>query len=323
MVGQGFTEAKTRNCMTRLRSLLEVASSRRVFQRPLRIVLWCALPFLFWLYFQSPFARAVPIKDVLPAYGSTILQIGQASWADGLGLVSHAAVSYLWAALIIAIDLMFGLALLRWMSRKTSCHLSPALRAASALALGCGFAGMAVFGLGAGHHLTRNAVVGITGLMAVAGMGGLFKQRAWRWGFSFLAAFRPSRTNRKLIMASTFVLLPAIAIHGFDLFSGRKQQGQFDFQRDTSVYVNHYYFYVDDEEFGPAFVKVCSYAPWGLKLCLNGHEWAKRQLAKRGVGYEALDNGGFCCEDPAQLQAICEALLHGSGRKRNSPFPKP
>lgn len=48
-------------------------------------------------------------------------------------------------------------------------------------------------------------------------------------------------------------------------FSGRKQQGQFDFQRDTSVYVNHYYFYVDDEEFGPAFVKVCSYAPWGLK----------------------------------------------------------
>ena len=161
--------------MTRFGSLLKVAASRGVSQRPLRIVLWCALPVIFWLYFRSPFARPVPIEDLLPAYGSTILQIAQASWADGLGLVSHAALSYLGAALIIAIDLTFGLALLRWMSRKTSCHLSPALRAASALALGCGFAGMAVFGLGAGHHLTRNAVVGITALMAVAGVGGLFR----------------------------------------------------------------------------------------------------------------------------------------------------
>jgi hypothetical protein len=91
-------------------------------------------------------------------------------------------------------------------------------------------------------------------------------------------------------------------------YSGRKQQGSFNFQRDKSVYVNHYYFYVDDEDFGPAFLKVCSYAPWGLKLCLNGHEWAKRQLAKRGLPFEALDNGFLRCDDPAQLQAICDAL---------------
>jgi predicted MarR family transcription regulator len=35
--------------------------------------------------------------------------------------------------------------------------------------------------------------------------------------------------------------------------------------------VNHYYFYIDDADFGPLFLKVCSYAPWGTKLCLNGH----------------------------------------------------
>ena len=29
----------------------------------------------------------------------------------------------------------------------------------------------------------------------------------------------------------------------------------------------------------------CSYAPWNIKLCLNGHEWAKRQLEKRGIRY--------------------------------------
>jgi len=58
-------------------------------------------------------------------------------------------------------------------------------------------------------------------------------------------------------------------------FNGRKIDGQFQFDRDKTVYVNHYYFYIDDEEFGPLFIKVCSYAPWSIKLCLNGHEWAK------------------------------------------------
>ena len=94
-------------------------------------------------------------------------------------------------------------------------------------------------------------------------------------------------------------------------FAARKQQGHFDFQRNKSVYVNHYYFYVDDEDFGPGFIKVCSYAPWGLKLCLNGHEWAKRQCDKRGLNYEALDNGFFACDDPTQLQAICDELTAG------------
>jgi len=91
-------------------------------------------------------------------------------------------------------------------------------------------------------------------------------------------------------------------------FNGRKINGQFQFNRDKTVYVNHYYFYIDDEEFGPLFVKVCSYAPWSIKLCLNGHEWAKRQLQKRGIRYEALDNGFLSCSQPAKLQQICDSL---------------
>jgi hypothetical protein len=68
-------------------------------------------------------------------------------------------------------------------------------------------------------------------------------------------------------------------------FNGKKINGQFHFDRDKTVYVNHYYFYIDDEEFGPLFLKMCSYAPWALKLCLNGHEWAKRQLEQRKIRY--------------------------------------
>ena len=91
-------------------------------------------------------------------------------------------------------------------------------------------------------------------------------------------------------------------------FSGKKIGGQFEFTRDKTVYVNHYYFYIDDADFGPLFLKVCSYAPWGIKLCLNGHEWAKRQLEREGISYEALDNGFLSCAQPGKLQKICDSL---------------
>jgi hypothetical protein len=55
-------------------------------------------------------------------------------------------------------------------------------------------------------------------------------------------------------------------------WQGKKVNGQFEFTQDKTVYVNHYNFYLDDVDFGPIFIKVCSYAPWGTKLCLNGHE---------------------------------------------------
>jgi hypothetical protein len=46
-----------------------------------------------------------------------------------------------------------------------------------------------------------------------------------------------------------------------------------------------------DRGFGPVFLKFCSYFPYNAKLCLNGHEYAKCQLRKEGIGFQALDNG--------------------------------
>jgi len=91
-------------------------------------------------------------------------------------------------------------------------------------------------------------------------------------------------------------------------FNGKKVNGQFQFDRGKTVYVNHYYFYIDDAEFGPLFIKVCSYAQWSTKLCLNAHEWAKRQLEQKKIAYEALDNGFLTCAEPSKLQQICDSL---------------
>jgi hypothetical protein len=77
--------------------------------------------------------------------------------------------------------------------------------------------------------------------------------------------------------------------------------------RSTGV-INQFYFYCVDTDFGPFFLKFSSYFPYNAKLCVNGHEWAKRQAAKEEIGYTALDNGFAAVEDPAAVQAICDRL---------------
>jgi len=76
----------------------------------------------------------------------------------------------------------------------------------------------------------------------------------------------------------------------------------------STAMVNQYYFYCVDREFGPFFLKLCSYFPYNGKLCINGHEYLKRQLAQHGIAFEALDNGIASCEDPKLAQQIAEEL---------------
>src|SRR5665647_178696 len=72
--------------------------------------------------------------------------------------------------------------------------------------------------------------------------------------------------------------------------------------------VNHYYFYCVDEDFGPFFIKFCSYFPYNAKLCFNGNHWAQQQAAKAGIGFTPLDNAFAEVDDPAGLQQICDRL---------------
>jgi hypothetical protein len=68
------------------------------------------------------------------------------------------------------------------------------------------------------------------------------------------------------------------------------------------------YFYLWDEQMGGAFIKVCAYFPYPMKIWVNGHEWAKRQATMAGIGFTALSNGFATCENPAGLQDICDAF---------------
>jgi hypothetical protein len=75
--------------------------------------------------------------------------------------------------------------------------------------------------------------------------------------------------------------------------------------------VNHFYFYCVDADFGPFFIKFCSYFPFNAKLCLNGHHWAQRQAGKAGIAFTAMDNAFASIDDPPAVQAICDRLAAG------------
>jgi hypothetical protein len=108
------------------------------------------------------------------------------------------------------------------------------------------------------------------------------------------------------------VVVIGVAQEKMRAFKAQKRSGPqggvtFDFSRQ-SVAVNHYYFYLQDPEWGPAFLKFGTYMPYPIKLCLNGHEWVKQQLRRAGIGFDSLDNGFLACADPTRLQAICDQL---------------
>jgi hypothetical protein len=76
--------------------------------------------------------------------------------------------------------------------------------------------------------------------------------------------------------------------------------------------VSCYYFYLWDVDFGPAFIKVCTYFPYPAKIWLNGHEWAKRQATQAGISFTELSNGFAATGDPSALQEICDRLGPGT-----------
>jgi hypothetical protein len=91
--------------------------------------------------------------------------------------------------------------------------------------------------------------------------------------------------------------------------------------------VNRFSFSGLAEDFGPFFLKSCTYFLSNAKLCLNGHEYAERQLTKEGIPFEALDNGILSCADPPRLRQVCDGLsaapIDARLRKWLARWPRP
>lgn len=119
-------------------------------------------------------------------------------------------------------------------------------------------------------------------------------------------------TYRAAFHADEGVVFVGVAQEKASSFKCQKKTGpqggtRFNFSRQL-VYVKHYYFYLQDQHWGPAFIKVGTYLPYPVRVCLNGHEWTKQQLRREGIAFESLDNGFRWCADPMRLQQLCDQL---------------
>jgi hypothetical protein len=113
-------------------------------------------------------------------------------------------------------------------------------------------------------------------------------ERARRWGVVAIVAAQEFQW--------VFTATKKSGAQGGVLFSWAK----------TERRVSCYYFYVMDREFGPGFIKICTYFPYPAKIWLNGHEWAKRQARRARIEFTELANGFAACGRPERLQAICD-----------------
>jgi len=68
----------------------------------------------------------------------------------------------------------------------------------------------------------------------------------------------------------------------------------------------HYYLYIRHPRFGMMHVRIMSWFPMQVQICLNGREWLARQLDAAGIGYEQLDNTFAWVEDFARAQELLD-----------------
>jgi len=73
-----------------------------------------------------------------------------------------------------------------------------------------------------------------------------------------------------------------------------------------------FYLYFMDREFGLMHVRIQSWMPLTIQVCLNGHEWLARELSRRGCGFQKVDNAFVQIKDLALAQKLADrfARLH-------------
>ena len=71
----------------------------------------------------------------------------------------------------------------------------------------------------------------------------------------------------------------------------------------------HLYFYYIDREFGLMHVRLQTWLPFTIQVCLNGWEWLARRLDKAGIGYEKRDNCFAHIDNLPRAQEIMDTLI--------------
>ena len=69
------------------------------------------------------------------------------------------------------------------------------------------------------------------------------------------------------------------------------------------------YFYYRDRELGPMHVRIQTWFPFTVQICLNGHEVPARQLDRHGIAYRKIDNVFTWIADCGRAQRMADNLV--------------
>ncbi len=75
----------------------------------------------------------------------------------------------------------------------------------------------------------------------------------------------------------------------------------------------HLYHYLLDPQFGPMHVRLQTWLPFTVQICLNGRDWLARQLDGAGIGYTKRDNCFVALDDFATAQRLLDEQLRTHG----------
>jgi len=70
----------------------------------------------------------------------------------------------------------------------------------------------------------------------------------------------------------------------------------------------HYYFYFIDEQLGLCYLRVPTWCPFRLQFYFNGHQWLARQLDRKRIGYQMLDNAFVSIDDFERAQQMADGF---------------
>ena len=71
----------------------------------------------------------------------------------------------------------------------------------------------------------------------------------------------------------------------------------------------HLYHYYQHPQFGQLHVRVQTWFPFSVDICLNGRQWLARQMDQAGVAYQQRDNCFVWIQDCSKAQALLDQQL--------------
>src|SRR5438128_1980508 len=84
----------------------------------------------------------------------------------------------------------------------------------------------------------------------------------------------------------------------------------------------HFYFYYLDRQFGLLHIRLQSWLPLSIQVCLNGREYLAKQMAKAGIGFQKAENCFTRIDNPAQAQRLLDRLLTKKWKRFLNPLAR-